>query len=1205
MFFAPTFFEICRFELRQQLKAPLFWIVAAVFGALAFALASTDAVLLGGASGNVLRNAPLVIVRLLSVLSVLSIFLVTIFVAGAALRDFDNRTSELFFTTPMSRGAYLGGRFVAGYLAALAIMLTCALGLAIGGLMPWIDATRLGPASWHGYAWAFGVMVVPDMLFIGALLFLLATTTRSLLATYVGLIVYFVLQGIVGQLTKDVNNHFVAAMLDPFGGRTLALVTRYWSADQSNHQLPALSGVLLFNRVLWSAVSVAMLGAALALFRPNREGLQLPRRKQRTEPPMLRPQAGSATLALPKVQLAGDLRAHLLQLRTQFAFDTLGVLRGIPFLIMLALGLANLFGIFMLSGQIYGTPTWPVTHQVLENIEGGFQWLLYIIITFYAGELVWRERSQRSAEVSDAFPVPDWVPLAAKLGALVAVIAAFLLVGAIVGIGWQLGHGYTHLEPGLYLATLALNAIPFVLLAVLALFLQVLSNNKFLGYLLTIVWLVLSTIGFGLLHWEQNLYNYGNAPEVPYSDMNGFGHFLKGALWFDFYWASCAVVLLALAALFWVRGTDHAWSDRLREARARLHAPAKVALALGLLAFIGSGSWIYYNTNVLNHYRSSAEQTKQRADYEKKYAKYQDLPQPRITAVKADVDIHPYQRRLDIRGRYTLVNKTAAPIGELHVNYTDDFTLKSLAFAPHDTVSTDKDLGYTVYKLKTPLAPGASMDFDFTLEYAPKGFTNSPDGQFLAYNGTFFNNTVMPQFGYQAQAQITDRNDRRRYGLGAAIPRMPKLGDEKARANTYISNDADWISFDTIVSTAADQIAVAPGYLQKEWMANGRHYFHYTMTQGGTDQPMLPFFSYLSARYAVKHELWKGVDISVYYNPAHAWNVERMIQGTKDSLDYYNANYTPYQFHQLRILEFPNYTSIAQSFANTIPFSESIGFIADLRDRSKIDYPYYVTAHEVAHQWWAHRVIGANMQGSTMLSESLAQYSALMVMKHTYGADQMHKFLKYELDSYLAGRATEKLAEEPLAKVENQQYIHYRKGSLVFYALQDYIGEHTLDAVLKQFLIDKGFQQPPYTTSQEFMDALAKAIDPKWRPLLNDLFWKITLFDNRLTDATAKRLPDGRYEVTMKVHAGKVYVDGSGRETAAKPDVPIDVAVFAASPGAGKDGKPLYLQKRLLPDGDSTLTITVDGKPAQAGVDPYNELIDKVSSDNRRAVTLQ
>jgi hypothetical protein len=228
-----------------------------------------------------------------------------------------------------------------------------------------------------------------------------------------------------------------------------------------------------------------------------------------------------------------------------------------------------------------------------------------------------------------------------------------------------------------------------------------------------------------------------------------------------------------------------------------------------------------------------------------------------------------------------------------------------------------------------------------------------------------------------------------------------------------------------------------------------------------------------------------------------------------------------------------------------------------------------------------------------------------MVMKQKYGADQMRKFLKYELDGYLAGRATEKLAEEPLAKVENQQYIHYKKGSLVFYALQDYVGESTLNAMLKQFLIDKGFQQPPYTTSREFMDALGKALGPKWQPLLDDLFWKITLFDNRITGATAKKLPDGKYEVTLKVHAGKVHVDGTGKETVAKPDIPIEIGVFAAAKGAGRDGKPLYLEKRLLPDGDSTVTATVDAKPALAGIDPYNELIDKVSSDNRRAVTVQ
>jgi ABC-2 type transport system permease protein len=1200
MFSQSTFFEILRFELRQQLKAPLFWIVALAFGALAFALVSTDAIVLGGASGNVLRNAPLVIVRLLSVLTVFSIFLVAIFVAAAALRDFDQRTAELFFATPMSRGAYLGGRFAAGYLAALTIMLICALCLALGGLMPWIDAERLGPASWHGYAWAFGVIVIPNMLFIAALLFLLATTTRSVLATYIGIIAYFALQIMAGYLSRNLDSHTLAAMLDPFGNRALSLVTRYWSPDQSNHLLPALHGVLLFNRLLWVGVSLAMLAASWLLFRPNREGLQLPRRKKRAEPPALRPPTTAMALTLPRVTSDYGWRAHLQQLRAQFMFDTLGVVRGVALLVLLALSLGLMLVSLMSSGLVYGTPVWPVTHQVLTAINGSFSLPLIIIVIFYAGELVWRERSQHSAEVSDAFPVPDWVPLLAKFGALLAIIVLMLLIGAVVGIGWQLAHGYTHLEPGLYLGMLALNAIPFVLIAVLALFLQVMSNNKFLGYLLCILWLAASSIGFDLLHWDHNLYNYGSGPSVPYSDLNGFGHFLVGALWFDGYWTCLAVVMLVLAALFWTRGTDDAWRDRLREARARLHAPALLLLVVAGLAFLGSGAWIYYNTNILNTYRNSTAKTVRHADYEKKYAKYLDAPQPRITAITTDVDIYPYRRRLDIRAHYTLVNKHDAPISELYVNFTDGFTVKSLEFAPHDTVSEDKNLGFTIYRLKTPLAPGASMAFDFTLEYAPKGFTNDTGETFLVHNGTFFNNGVLPQFGYQSQYQITDRNDRRKYGLKLDVPRMPPLGDQKARANTYISNDADWISFDTTVSTAADQIALAPGMLQKEWTANGRRYFHYRM-----EQPMLNFFAYLSARYTVKSTQHDGVAISVYYNPEHHWNVDRMIESAEDSLDYYDSHYTPYQFKQLRIVEFPGYAAFAQSFANTVPFSESIGFIADLRDKSKLDYVYDVTAHEVAHQWWAHRVIGANMQGSTMLSESLAQYSSLMVMKHKYGANQMRKFLKYELDAYLAGRATEKVAEEPLAKVENQPYIHYRKGSLIFYALQDYVGEDKLDAMLKQFLIDKGFQQPPYTTSREFMEALGKALGPKWQPMLDDFFWKITLFDNRMVSATAKKLPDGKYQVTMKVHAGKVYVDGKGRETPGKIDFPIEIGVFGASPGAGKDGKPLYLQKQLVKDGDSTITVTVDGKPAQAGIDPYNELIDKVSTDNRRAVTLQ
>lgn len=1189
--------EILRFEWRQQFKAPLFWVILAAAAGIAFALASTNAIVVAGATGNVMHNAPLVIARLLDVMTIFSILLVVVFIA-AATRDFEQGTAELLFATPMSRKAFLGGRFLAGYLVLVAILAACALAIAAGGAMPWVDAGRMGAADWRGYAWGFGVLVLPNLFFIAALLFLLATATRSLLASYIGVIAYFVLQGIAGALSRDLDNRYVAAMLDPFGGRTVALVTRYWTADQTNHLLPALDGVLLFNRLLWVGVSVLLLVASFALFRTDREGLKLPRRKLRAEPPLLRPQGAAASLVLPKVGIASGRSAALAQLRAQFAFDTAGVLRGAAFLVLLVLALAIMFVSLATAGLVYGTPVWPVTHQVLTTINGSFSLSLMIVLIFYAGELVWRERTHGMAGVSDAFPTPDWVAVLAKFGALLAVIVLMLAIGAVVGMGWQLAHGYTHLEPGLYLSMLALNAIPFVLVAALALFLQVVCNSRFLAYFLSILWLA-SSLAFSLLHWEDKLYNYGAAPNVPYSDMNGFGHFWVSALWFNAYWGCLALAMLVLAALLWVRGTGADWRGRLREARARLHPALFAVLVLALLGFAGLGGFIYTNTHVRNTYTSSTEQKREQADYEKFYAADAKLPQPRITAVKADVDIHPYQRKLFIRGHYTLVNKNTVPVTELFVNHADGFAPKTLDFAPHDTVKQDKRLDVTIYRLKTPLAPGASMSFDFTIDYAPKGFTNDAGETFLVHNGTFFNNQKLPQFGYQPRFQLTDRNDRKKYGLKLDVPRMPPLGDEAARANTYISNDADWISFDTTVSTAADQIALAPGTLQKEWVQGDRRYFHYVM-----QQPMLNFFSYLSARYAVKSEEASGVKVSVYYNPAHAWNVDRMLESAKDSLAYYDSHYTPYQFKQLRILEFPGYAAFAQSFANTIPFSEAIGFIADLRDKNRVDYVYDVTAHEIAHQWWAHRIIGANMQGSTLLSESLAQYSSLMVLKHKYGADQMRKFLKYELDMYLTGRATETVAEEPLGKVENQPYIHYRKGSLVFYALQDYVGEDKLDAFLKQFLLDYGFQQPPYVTSKIFVDALGKYLGPTWQPMLDDFFWKITLFDDRMVDATAKRLPDGKYQVTMKVHAGMSYADSKGKETRSAPNIPIAIGVFAAGKD-GQDGAPLYLAKRMLPAGDSAVTVTVAGKPALAGIDPYNELIDKVPTDNRRSVTIQ
>jgi aminopeptidase N len=372
------------------------------------------------------------------------------------------------------------------------------------------------------------------------------------------------------------------------------------------------------------------------------------------------------------------------------------------------------------------------------------------------------------------------------------------------------------------------------------------------------------------------------------------------------------------------------------------------------------------------------------------------------------------------------------------------------------------------------------------------------------------------------------------------------------------------------------------------------------------DKPILDFFSFQSANYTVKRDKWNDVALEVYYDAQHAYNVDRIIEGMKKSLDYFGKSFAPFQFRQMRVLEFPGYERFAESFANTVPFSESIGFIADLRDPESIDYVYYVTAHEVGHQWWAHQVIGALVQGVTMLDETFAQYSALMVQEQEYGAAKMRKFLKYELDRYLRGRAGEVVEEMPLALVENQQYIHYRKGSIVTYALKDYLGEDAVNRTLARYDHDKAFQQPPYTTTREFLDYLREDAGAQNASLISDLFEKITLFDNRVTEVTAKKRDDGKYDVTLSVHTGKIYTDGVGKETKATFDVPVDIGVFAKAPdGKEQNEKVLFLEKRKVADGDSTVTVTVDGEPYEAGIDPFNKLVDRVSDDNRKRVTLQ
>jgi len=470
-------------------------------------------------------------------------------------------------------------------------------------------------------------------------------------------------------------------------------------------------------------------------------------------------------------------------------------------------------------------------------------------------------------------------------------------------------------------------------------------------------------------------------------------------------------------------------------------------------------------------------------------------------------------------------------------------------------------------------------------------------------NGTFVNNfQFAPVIGMSRGQMLQDRAKRRKYGLPAEL-RPPKLEDRAAQAKNYVGN-SDWVNARIAITTDTDQTPIAPGYLVSDVTRDGRRTSVFK-----TDAPVLNFFSIQSARYAVRKVMHKGVELAVYYDPQHPWNVDRMLKAMVTGLDYYQANFSPYQFHQARIIEFPDYAQFAQAFANTMPYSEGIGFVADPTKPDKIDYNTYITAHELGHQWWAHQIIGADMQGGTVLSETLAQYSALMVMEKTYGPNGIRKFLKRELDSYLRNRGGEVVEELPLIRVEDQGYIHYRKGSLVMYLLRDQLGENTVNAALRKLLADHAFKGAPYPRSQDLVDALRHEAgsDAQAQELITDLFEKITLYDLKTKSATARKRPDGRYDLTLTVDARKAYADGQGKETQAPLTYEVfDIGAFNAKPGdkAFVDKDVLYFHRRPLRSGAQTITVIVDKLPKFAGLDPYNKRIDRNSDDNAVKVEL-
>lgn len=1201
--------RIASFEARYQLRSALFGVAFALFFLMAFGATTLDQIQIG-ARGNVHVNAPYAILQTVAVMNLFSLFIVTAFVANVVIRDEETGFAPLLRSTRVGKFDLLVGRFSGAFGVALLASCSVPLGIWLGSLMPWIDPDKLGPNLLLHYAYAQGLFAAPTLLVMASGFFAVATVTRSMMWTYVAVVAFLVLYIVSRVLLRDPAYDTVSALADPFAVGALQQATQYWTAAERNARLPELAGLMLGNRLLWLGVGLALFGLAYALYRPEgrgaaRAGAAAAATTSGPAPGEQRTAAGQPLAMRALARPRADRATRWAQLAALTRFDMAFVFRSPAFFVLLALGVFNSFGALRQVVEVRGTPFLPVTRAIVQALEGSFTLVPIIIAIYYAGELVWRDRQQRMHEIVDATAAPAWAQLVPKVLAIAGVLAATYGVGMLTGMGFQLAHGYTVLEPLSYLLWFVLpGIIGGLLLAVLAVVVQVLVPVKAAGWALMLVYVVAS-VTLGTLGFEHVLYNYAGTPPVPLSDMNGMGRFWMGRAWAQAYWLAFALMLCVLAYGLWRRGAQDALRPRLAALPQRLAGRPMALLAGAGLAWAGLGGWIYHNTNVLNRYEPQTEAEARQADFERQLLGFEKLAQPTVRRVRLAVELYPREARADTVGEYLLENRSGQALGEVHVRWHPQLELTELQLDGAELAREFTPHPYRVYRLTQPMQPGEQRSLHFRSRLAQQGFSNGAPLTRIVANGSFIDNTeISPMLGMDRNGLLQDRAKRRKHGLPPEL-RMAKLEDASARQHHYLRRDSDWVEAELSLTTDADQTPVAPGTTVSDTVQGGRR-----TLRTRTEAPIQHFFSMQSARYAVQTATWQPrqgapVALAVYHHPEHAQNVPLMLRAMQASLEVFETRFSPFQFHQARILEFPSYANFAQSFANTVPYSEAIGFVQGQPAEDQVDLVTYVTAHEIAHQWWGHQVIGADQQGSTLLSESFAQYGAMLVMEQLYGPAMMRKFLKYELDCYLRSRGGEVVEELPLERVENQGYIHYQKGALILWWAREALGEPVLNRALQRLLKAHAFQGAPYPRSTEFIRLLREEAGPAHDALITDLFSRITLYDMKAVEATASPRPDGRWTVRFSVQGRKLYADGKGQESEAPLDEPFEIGVFDAEPG--KPGfsaaKVLAFERRNLASGRTLIEMVVPRRPTHVGVDPYNKRIDRNSDDNLTAVS--
>ena len=1182
------FYKITLFELKYQFKQRAYLLFSLLFLLLGLQLGK-----IGYGQGNSIYNSSQSISEITAIFTLGSVFIIMFFTINSVLRDKHYNIQNIIFSTSVKKHQYFWSQFIGVFMTSILAFSMFLIGFGITTLFPNLDPDLVHPFHLSHYLWSILIIVLPNVFICTSIIFSVSVLSKNNVATYVSAILIYVFyflcsiflnSPVMAQATPiSAESYALAALFDPFGLSAMFEQTQYWTAFQKDSQSLSFSGNFMWNRILWASMSLILLLGTYRMFSFRKAQQKVKRINSITEDQL-------QVNTYEPVKVVISKKTHQKAFLSLLKLELSSIFKSLPFIGVLILWSVIVF-IEIISrvneGGAYNDSLYPVTNLLLALFTNPLTVLSYILIVFYSGEIVWRERNLNFSGIIDSMPTSNSAFYLSKFVALILLPCILIVVGILIALCFQAGLGYTHFEFGQYLSLFYYPGISFLIFAFIALFIQSLVGNKYLG--MGITGLIIIFFGSNLssaINIEHPLLLIGNLPRLFYTNMNGYDGITSEYNHLSLYWLILGGILSIVSFKIWRRGVISSNSFRFQQAISNGSKKSLIFIAVLLVLFISSGARVFYNTNMVNEYSTSSDNLDYREAYERKFKKYEHIEGMFPVKMESRVDLFPSENRYAIEACYTLRNKSKKTLTKLFV--TEKEKLLAISLEKATLIEHDTEFGVYIFSFNEPIKPNDEVEFKYSLNKELKGFETSRN---IVNNGTYImHRDFKPSLVYRNAMEISNPIEREKREL-------PKRVEEEV-SDDHMLNTQQYLGrvyYETIISTEANQIALGSGELQKEWKENDRNYYHYA-----TDSLIMPVTGYFSAKYNKKAIVHNDITVEQYFHPGHDFNVDRIEESAKQTLDYCTKNFGKYPFKHVRIAEVPGHWGFG-GFAHpgTISMTEDRLYFVDIRNTDSFDLVAKRTIHEVAHQWFGHILAPKNTEGGSLFVEGFAKYTEVVVMDKMYGKSAVWELARNANKRYFTHRAYDTELEPALYKIDGQSYLAYGKSLTVLTALRDLIGEETINSVLKILMKKHRDQVDLDLTTLEFLSELYKVSPVQYHELINDWFKRVITYDLSIEESSYMALANGTYEITAKVKANRF--ETTGKEETSRIDInePIKVGVFTEHPSDLKnDSGILYYESIIIDKEVSIIKIIVKELPKYIAIDPYGTRSDENFTNN-------